>query len=108
MYQKTIMDAVAANANLTSSSHEVQYRLMNNANAALEVISTGDGTTATIKLQHSDNGVTFTDAPDGSLALDSANTFTLLFGYVMKKYVRLVYDKGNNAAGAITATLTFS
>lgn len=102
------MDAVAANANLTTSAHEVQYRVMNNANLSCEVTRTGDGTTGSVKLQASDNGTTFYDVDDATVTLVDNNPISFSLANAMKKYYRLDYAKGNATTGTVTATLTFS
>lgn len=108
MYQKTMIDGAAANANLTTSAHEVQYRVMNNANLSCEVTRTGDGTTGSVKLQASDNGTTFYDVDDASVTLDNNDTKSFSLANAMKKYYRLDYTKGNASTGIVTATLTLS
>lgn len=102
------MSAVAANADLTTSSHEVQYRLINNGNLSCEVTRTGNGTTGSVKLQASDNGTTFYDVDDATVTLVDTNPIAFSLANVMKKYYRLVYAKGNASTGTVTATLTLS
>lgn len=108
MYTKTIINAVAANANLTTSAHEVQFRVMDNANLSCEVVMTGNGTTGVVKLQASDNGTTFYDVEDATVTLTAAGTFSFSMSNVLHKYYRLDYAKGDATTGTVTATLTFS
>lgn len=108
MYTKTMMDGVAANANLTTSAHEAQYRVMNNANLSCEVIMTGNGTTAVVKLQHSDNGTDFADTENATVTLTAAGRFEFSMSNVLHKHYRIDYNKGNATTGAVTTTLTFS
>jgi len=112
MYQVTMQNAINANANNTSSSHEVQFPLMANANMKLTVVSTGNGTTATAKLLMSDDNVNFNYVQDSGsdyvLALSSASTFSGLLPSMMSKYIKVEYNKGDNTTGLISSTLTFS
>lgn len=116
MYQVTLMDGVAANADLTTAATILEYPYGENGvkltctkgNLSMEVVSTSNGTTGVVKLQHSDNGTTFKDVDNGSIALTAAGTYTLLMTSVMKKYYIVVYTKGDGSTGIVTTTLTFS
>lgn len=113
------MDAVAANANLTTSSTITEYpngenlakRPCEKGNLSVEVIMTGNGTTGVVKLQACDSGTAgdFKDVADATTgAMGAAGTYQFSMANAMKKYYRLVYAKGDATTGSITATLTFS
>lgn len=114
MYKITLLDAVAANANTTSTPTVLEYPLGENmpkhvcdkGNISIEVVMTGNGTTGVVKLQSSDNGTTFNDVDNMSITLTAAGTYTIGMTNAMKKYYQLDYNKGNASTGAITATLT--
>jgi hypothetical protein len=119
MYKVTLMDAVLANANLTTSSTITEYPFGENGvkkpcekgNLSCEVIITGNGTTGSVKLQACDSGTAgdFQDVPDATTgAIGVAGTFQFSMANAMKKYYRLVYAKGDATTGIVTATLTFS
>lgn len=117
MYTVTLMSAVDSNADLTTSSTIFEYPqglngcklVCEKGNLSVEVISTANGTTGTVKLQACDSGASgdFADVSDMSVSANSG-TVSCSMNFVMKKYYRLVYSKGNNTTGTITATLTFS
>lgn len=112
MYQVTTHNAVSAGASSTSSAHEIQYPLMANANMKIHAVSTGNGTTATLKVLMSDDNVNFDYVQDSGsdyvLALNSADTFSGLISSQMSKYIKIEYNKGDNATGLITIIVTFS
>lgn len=117
MYTVTMMDAVAANANLTTTAtiYEYPYGLngvkqtCDKGNVSLEVIATGtDGANGVVKIQQSDNGTTFSDVDSSYITITAAGTYPFTFSNAAKKYYRLDYAKGANTIGTITATLTFN
>jgi hypothetical protein len=120
MYKVTMLNAVSAGSNVTSAATIFEYpnglngvkHVCEKGNMKLNVVSTGNGTTATCKILISEDGINYTYLQDSGsdyvLPLPSATTFYSVMPYMDSTYVKIDYLKGDNTTGEITATLTFN
>ena len=106
-----IINAVAATANITSNSVDMDGTPTKTLNIGIQVNSTSfNAADAVVKIQHSNDNVNFTDITDATLTIATGTASAILapITNIGTRYYRAVYAKNTNSAGTISVIFNFN
>lgn len=100
-----IINAAAATANITSNAIDMDGTPTKILNLGVQVIAVGlNSADATVKIQHSNDNVNFSDITDASITLASGSSAPILspITNIGTRYYRAVFTKNTNSAGTLS------